>query len=63
MYGAHDDYVDGFAVVGGDTLYFSHGLPEGSISRLDAGGAWRWVRNREPAIQAGYASIGTITCG
>jgi hypothetical protein len=55
--GLYSDRIDGIAVVGGDTLYLSHGLPGGSISRRDADGAWRWFPNRETAIQADYATI------
>jgi hypothetical protein len=55
--GLYSDLVDGIAVVGGDTLYVSHGLPSGSISRRDNDGTWRWFPDRETAIQADYAAI------
>ncbi len=55
--GLHSNYVDGIAVVGGDTLYVSHGLPGGSVDRRDSDGSWRWYPNRETAIQADYATI------
>ena len=55
--GLYSDLVDAIAVAGGDTLYLSHGLPGGSVSRRDGDGAWRWFPNRETAIQADYAAI------
>jgi streptogramin lyase len=55
--GLYSDLVDGIAVVGGDTLYLSHGLPSGAISRRDPDGTWRWFPNRETAIQADYAAM------
>jgi streptogramin lyase len=55
--GLYSDLVDGIAVVGGDTLYLSHGLPSGAISRRDPDGTWRWFPNRETAIEADYAAI------
>jgi hypothetical protein len=55
--GLYSDLVDGIAVVGGDTLYVSHGLPGGSVSRRDGDGTWRWYPNRETALQADYATI------
>jgi streptogramin lyase len=55
--GLYSDRIDGIAVVGGDTLYLSHGLPGGSVSRRDGDGAWRWFPNRETVIQADYAAI------
>mgnify|MGYP000859102745 CR=1 FL=1 len=55
--GLYSDQVEAIAVAGGDTLYLSHGLPGGSVSRLDSDGAWRWFPNRETAIQADYDII------
>jgi len=55
--GLYSDQVEAIAVAGGDTLYLSHGLPGGSVSRLDSDGAWRWFPNREAAIQADYDII------
>ena len=54
--GLYSDQVAAIAVVG-DTLYLSHGLPGGRVSRMDGEGAWRWFPNRETAIQADYAAI------
>ena len=54
--GLYSDQVAAIAVVG-DTLYLSHGLPGGRVSRMDGDGAWRWFPNRETAIQADYAAI------
>ena len=50
-------YVDAIAVGGSDTLYVSHGLPGGSVTRRAADGTWHWFPNRETAVQADYALI------
>ena len=55
--GLYADYVDAIAVGGSDTLYLSHGLPGGSVTRRAADGTWRWFPNRETAVQADYALI------
>lgn len=55
--GLHANTVDAIATTADDTLYLSHGLPGGSISRRQADGSWRWFPNREAAIQADYALI------
>jgi hypothetical protein len=55
--GLYADYVDGIAVGGSNTLYVSHGLPGGSVSRRAADGTWRWFPNRETAVQADYALV------
>ena len=53
----HSNMVDAIAVTANDTLYVSHGLPDGSISRRQADGSWRWFPNRTTAIQADYTLI------
>jgi hypothetical protein len=55
--GLNGDLVTAIAVVNGDTLYLSHALPGGSISRRDGDGTWHWFPNRETAIQADYTTI------
>lgn len=55
--GIHANCVDGIAVDAEGALYLSHGLPDGSISRLATDGAWEWYPNREVAIMANYAAI------
>lgn len=55
--GLYSDFVDGIAVGGDNTLYFSHGLPAGSVSRRDPDGSWRWFPNRDTAVQADYDAI------
>ena len=55
--GLYADYVDAIALGGSDTLYLSHGLLGGSVTRRAADGTWRWFPNRETAVQADYALI------
>jgi len=55
--GLHANLVDAIAVTANDTLYVSHGLPAGSVSRRQADGSWHWFPNRATAIQADYALI------
>lgn len=55
--GLHTNNVDAIAVTANDTLYLSHGLPDGSVSCRQSDGSWRWFPNRESAIQADYALI------
>ncbi len=55
--GLYADYVDAIAVGGSDTLYLSHGLPGGSVTRRAADGTWHWFPNRATAVQADYALI------
>ncbi len=55
--GLYANTVDAIAVGGSDALYLSHGLPDGSVTRRAADGAWHWFPNREAAVQADYALI------
>ena len=48
--GLRHDLVDGIAVAGDNTLWISHGLPDGSVSRRNPDGTWDWFPNRETAI-------------
>jgi hypothetical protein len=51
--------VDGVAVNADGTLWLSHGLPDGPVSRLDSDGAWRTYPHRAAAIMADYARVVT----
>lgn len=49
--GLHQNTVAAIAVTANDTLYLSHGLPGGPVSRRQADGSWHWLPNRESAIR------------
>jgi ligand-binding sensor domain-containing protein len=55
--GLHSDLVDGLAIGADNTLWVSHGLPAGSISRLDPDGTWRWYPSRAVAVVTDYVRI------
>ena len=55
--GMSDDNVDGIAVGADGTLWISHGLPDGAVSRRDAGGTWRVFPNPAVAITVDYQAV------
>lgn len=52
--GLHHDLVDGIAVAADDTLWLSHGLPYGPVSRCNPDGSWDWFPNREAAVMGDF---------
>jgi hypothetical protein len=52
-----DDLVDAIAVNRDGTLWVSHGLPDGPVSRLDPNGAWHHFPNRAAAVVLDYDRI------
>lgn len=55
--GLHRTLVDGIAVGADNTLWLSHGLPDGRISRRDPDGSWVWFPNRAAAVASNYARL------
>ncbi|MCE7988128.1 MAG: hypothetical protein DYG89_43775 [Caldilinea sp. CFX5] len=55
--GLYTNTVDAIALTADGTLYVSHGLPNGSVSRLTSDGSWRWFPNRTTAVVGDYARI------
>lgn len=55
--GLHSNLVDGIAIGADHTLWVSHGLPAGGVSRRAADGNWRWYPNRAVAVVTDYAAI------
>ncbi|MCB0003580.1 MAG: hypothetical protein KDI07_17420 [Anaerolineae bacterium] len=55
--GLHAGAVDGIAVEADGTVWASHGLPDGAVSRLAPDGTWRQFPNRSAAIITDYADI------
>lgn len=49
--------VDGIAVGADNTIWVSHGLPDGRVSRRDPDGSWTWFPNRSAAVTSDYARI------
>ncbi len=54
--GLHTSNVVGIAVGADGTLWLSHGLPAGSVSRRDRDGTWHWAPNRAVAVSSDYPS-------
>lgn len=55
--GLHYDLVDGIAVAADDTLWLSHGLPYGAVSRRNPDGTWDWFPNREAAVVGDFDRV------
>lgn len=55
--GLYSNLVDGIAIGADDTLWLSHGLPAGSVSRRDPDGSWHWFPSRVAAVAADYLRI------
>ncbi|MFZ4656441.1 MAG: hypothetical protein ACOYNY_05495 [Caldilineaceae bacterium] len=55
--GLYTNTVDAIALTADGMLYLSHGLPNGSVSRLASDGGWRWFPNRTAAVVGDYARI------
>ena len=49
--------MDGIAVGADNTLWVSHGLPDGRINRRDPDGTWFWFPNLAAAVTGDYARI------
>lgn len=56
--GLASNLVDGIAVGADNTLWVSHGLPEGRVSQRDPDGTWHVYQNRSDAVVA----AGSLTC-
>jgi len=55
--GLYSNIVDGIAIGADDTLWLSHGLPAGSVSRRDPDGSWHWFPSRVAVVAADYLRI------
>lgn len=55
--GISSDMVDAIAVGVDGTLWLSHGWPDGTVSRRDPTGAWRWYPHRSAAVAGDYVAI------
>lgn len=49
--------VDGIAVGAKGTLWLSHGLPDGALSRWDADGGRQWYPSRQAAVSLDYSLV------
>jgi len=55
--GLHANMIDGIAVGADGTLWLSHGLPDGDVSKRTPDGGWTWSPNRAVAVTADYAAV------
>ncbi len=55
--GLHDNSVHGIAVGADGTLWLSHGLPDGSVSRRAPDGSWIWSPSRAAMVASDYAAV------
>lgn len=55
--GLYNDLVDGIAVADDNTLWLSHGLPDGPVSRFTPDGAWYAYPNLAAAVVVEYSQI------
>lgn len=55
--GLYNNLVDGLAVADDTTLWLSHGLPAGPVSRRSPDGTWRAYPNLAAAVVLDYAQI------
>ncbi|HMN26669.1 MAG TPA: hypothetical protein PKE45_00835, partial [Caldilineaceae bacterium] len=55
--GLQGNLVDGIAVGVDHTLWVSHGLPDGRISRRNPDGGWSWFPNRAAAVTSDFERI------
>jgi len=55
--GLYNNLIDGIALAGDNTLWVSHGLPDGVVSRRAPDGSWRWYPTLTTAVALDYTQI------
>ncbi|MCB0065224.1 MAG: hypothetical protein KDE19_24035, partial [Caldilineaceae bacterium] len=53
----YTDFVDSIATDAHDTLWLSHGLPNGPVSRRSSDGSWQYYPSRSTAVTMGYTDL------
>ncbi len=54
--GLQSTLIDGIAVGDDNTLWVSHGLPDGPVSRRNPDGSWTWFPSRAAAVTSDYSA-------